>query len=1043
MRPVKLTVGAFGPYSKTQTIDFSCLRDNIFLITGPTGAGKTTIFDAISYALFGEASGSSRDKDALRSDFASVEDETFVELEFELRGNTYRIKRTPQQEQKKLRGEGVTVKNADAELYMPDGSLITKVTSVDNKINELMGINKDQFKQIVMLPQGEFRKLLESDSVEREAIFRKIFGTQAFELIQRKLDDRSRDLYKTIKTFITERDTHVKHIDVGASEVLKDLTNSANINITEVIDNTRELLRADEKEYENLNNQKTETNKKLDALKEKLLKAEEINKKLKERDELESSIAQLLKSKNEYTEKENLLIKCRRALPILEIENSYKKSKITIANRQTEIKLAEDSIKKAAESLSKAEENFAREEAEVEKRKLLEGEHSYLASMQQKVIDYEKNTRELAVQQKNLDSLDQVLKNNQESLKRYRETLDLTSVELKKLQEAETIGARHEQKLSELKKKRNDLIEAYNSLKNIIKLNFEYDKGKTEFEKFESDYKKFKAEYERAEDIFRKGQAGILAKGLKTGCPCPVCGSLSHPAPAELIENIGTQEELDVLKSKYDSLTEERNTALTNLAGENGRIRTAAQEVKARLGRLSEEFGLILSENYSESMNQVEKTGREVKAEMTALEQSLSEVAEKTSKKPEKEKLLEEVKGFIKNLEDSIEKGNKQKIELFGTVSKLREGISTIEKDIPEDIRSGAKLTARLSELKKTIELREKLYKEALENLEGCRNYLTKVQAEKQSKESALTEALTESDKIWSTLQEKIKIAGFSGYEEYEGTSKDETYINLLQKELEEYYQSIKTQSTMLDKLKSETAGLCLQDTESLDKAILQETEALSKSADNISNIYARIKNNQGTLKQIEHINNKISVKEEEYRVVGELARVAKGDNTQRITFERYVLAAYFDEIITAANNRLVKMTNGRFRLSRKEEKGKGNKQQGLELEVFDNYTGKSRHVKTLSGGESFKASLGLALGLADVVQSYAGGISLDTMFVDEGFGTLDPESLDNAIGCLIDLQNSGRLVGIISHVPELKERINSRLEIYPTKEGSIASFIV
>lgn len=207
--------------------------------------------------------------------------------------------------------------------------------------------------------------------------------------------------------------------------------------------------------------------------------------------------------------------------------------------------------------------------------------------------------------------------------------------------------------------------------------------------------------------------------------------------------------------------------------------------------------------------------------------------------------------------------------------------------------------------------------------------------------------------------------------------------------------------------------------------------------------MFSRLDNNIKTLKEIKKLNEKISEKEDDYKIIGELARISNGDNDERITFERYVLAAYFDEIIAAANIRLSKMTGGRFLLSRKEEKGKGRRQEGLELEVFDNYTGKARHVKTLSGGESFKASLSLALGLADVIQSYAGGISLDTIFIDEGFGTLDPESLDNAIETLVELQNGGRLVGIISHVPELKERIDSILEIIPTKEGSKARFII
>jgi len=1043
MRPLKLTMGAFGPYSKTQTIDFSELRDNIFLITGPTGAGKTTIFDAISFALFGEASGSSRDKDALRSDFASIEDETYVELEFELRGNSYRIKRTPQQEQKKLRGEGVTIKNADAELYLPDGSVITKVTNVDTKINEIMGINKDQFRQIVMLPQGEFRKLLESESLERETIFRKIFGTQAFEMIQRRLDDESKELYKAIKTFITERDTHVKHIDAGENAALNELKNSENINITEVLSLTREQITADEGENEKLNLDKAELVKKQDEVKEKIVKAEGINKKLKERDELKSAISALADKKAEYKEKEILLQKSRNALPIFEIEKNYLRSKDTITVKNQDKAKAEENLEKAQNYLTVSEEAFSNEEKQVEARKALEKEYSYLSNMKQKVIDYEKNSEELLKQEKNLESVNTTLLNTDKSLKAHKEELEQIEGKLKALLEYETNLMKAEQKHSDLMRQRSELLEAHGSLKNNIELSSELEKNKADFEAFDVKYKAFKIEYEKAEDIFRRGQAGLLAKGLTEGIPCPVCGSVTHPEPAKLIEEIGTQEELDKLKEEYDKLTEERNKKLNSLAGENGRLKTASEETTNKLKRIGEMLGEKIPEDISEALNFILEKGKSAKEQISTLEKDMTGYREKLGGKPNMEKRQEDLKNIIKKTEADLVGQNQQIVELTSLVAKLREGVSVIEKDIPEGIRTGSKLTAKLMELKNNIEKQEEAYKKALQEKENARNNLTKAQGEKDSKEASLNEALAENERLWKTLTWKLTESGFVSYEEYKAISKNEDEINSLQREIEGYYQSITAKKAMLESLEAETKDMVVQDISAFNTTLSELNADAAKLDGLLANLYSRIKSNIATIAQVEGINSKITAKEEKYRIVGELARVAKGDNAQRITFERYVLAAYFDEIISAANIRLNKMTNGRFQLSRKEDKGKGNKQQGLELEVYDNYTGKARHVKTLSGGESFKASLSLALGLADVVQSYAGGISLDTMFVDEGFGTLDPESLDNAIGCLVDLQNSGRLVGIISHVPELKERINSRLEIFPTKEGSVAKFMV
>ncbi|STA91788.1 SbcC/MukB-like Walker B domain-containing protein [Clostridium cochlearium] len=292
-------------------------------------------------------------------------------------------------------------------------------------------------------------------------------------------------------------------------------------------------------------------------------------------------------------------------------------------------------------------------------------------------------------------------------------------------------------------------------------------------------------------------------------------------------------------------------------------------------------------------------------------------------------------------------------------------------------------------------------------------------------------------------MDKKIKNCGFKDYNHYLSMKLSEDELKNLDEDIQNYNQNVKTVKFNLDKAIKNSKDLKLRD-ENLIKQRLEKVEEEKSQLNREYNIiFSRLDNNRKTLKEIEKLNEKIKGKEEEYKVIGELARISNGDNDERITFERYVLAAYFDEIIDAANIRLSKMTGGRFLLVRKEEKGKGRRQEGLELEVFDNYTGKARHVKTLSGGESFKASLSLALGLADVIQSYAGGISLDTIFIDEGFGTLDPESLDNAIETLVDLQNDGRLVGIISHVPELKERIDTILEIIPTKEGSRARFLV
>ena len=285
MRPLKLTMSAFGPYPSEETIDFTNLKEkNIFLITGPTGAGKTTIFDAISYALFGEASGSSRDNDSLRSHFAGIDTLTYVELEFELRGKVYRVKRNPKQESKKLRGEGLRIKESDAEFQLPNGKLITQIKNVDDKISSILGINKNQFRQIVMLPQGEFRKLLEAESKEREVIFRKIFGTEAFQRIQIKLDNLQKDYYKKVEEGKTRRDTHVGHIQTGEDEALIKLVNAKDLNIAAIVSNTDEVIIRDEQENKSLNEEIKKVKDNQEKLQKHIIEGNEINKRLQEKD---------------------------------------------------------------------------------------------------------------------------------------------------------------------------------------------------------------------------------------------------------------------------------------------------------------------------------------------------------------------------------------------------------------------------------------------------------------------------------------------------------------------------------------------------------------------------------------------------------------------------------------------------------------------------------------------------------------------------------------------------------------------------------------
>lgn len=451
----------------------------------------------------------------------------------------------------------------------------------------------------------------------------------------------------------------------------------------------------------------------------------------------------------------------------------------------------------------------------------------------------------------------------------------------------------------------------------------------------------------------------------------------------------------------------------------------------------------ILTMTHDEVLAYINENGPKLKAEVDLIESNIQKLDKSINEKASIESFIEKYQKDLQRKETELPIDEAEYTALYGRVMSEEEQLKSIEEEIPEEIRSSSKLLAKIKNLEVRLIALEKAYKEAQDNFNDAKNEYASIKADKEGKFRAIEESAKEVEFYQNSLKGKLLEYGFSDYEEYTRFKITEEEIKEIDRKIEEYYKKLQGLKGSLEKAENDAKGLKIVDIEELSKVFEELKERQKNLEDKEKNIFLRIKNNNNALKEIEKINEEIKNDEVQYGIVSDLAKTANGSNDEKITFERYVLAAYFDEIISAANLRLDKMTGGRFVLKRKEDRGKYGRQEGLELEVFDNYTGRARHVKTLSGGESFKASLALALGLADIVQAYAGGISLDTMFVDEGFGTLDPESLDHAIQCLIDLQKSGRLVGIISHVPELKERIDVRLEITPAKEGSRVSFIV
>ena len=1038
MRPIKLTISAFGPYASKQVIDFEELKGrNIFVISGKTGAGKTTIFDAISYALYGEASGESRETDSLRSHFADDNTETYVELEFELRGEKYTVNRVPKQKKKKARGEGYTEKSADATLTLPDGKVITKVKNVTDKIIEILGITREQFKQIVMLAQGEFKKLLLADSVEREGIFRKIFNTYDFEKIQAELKDKAANLSKNRTKSKHEMEINLKNIK-GEHDIVID----EYVDFPLVIEKLKDLLERDNNIYKTLNEEGKEVDNNLQVKNQEKAIIETNNNLIKEKEIITKALDELLSKEDEYKNKSKTIIDGKNAKEVKYIEDKLIETTKKLTKREEDYNLSLKNIDSLKLKQEEANKLLQIEESKECDREKLSVEINNLNKLEEKIIELDSlNNKVMHLKQSAENSKLQIINNKKETeeLKKSKEEKEL---QLKDIATLETKKVELESDIKAKNKTLDEVRELFKVIRSFQNTYIEHNNKAKEYKEFEVEYKKVKENYEKMDDLYKKEQAGILASKLQENEPCPVCGSTNHPNKATIKENlkIPTKEELKVAKENLDKLEKENLEKINNLTTLNSNKTTYLEQVNNHLSMLSATLNIDKTFN-SETAKVVKNLGTELKSVIDKLKDELLKVIDKISLKEKIEKELNLITTTINEREQSLIKleecEKNYTTELTQNITKIDE----YKKEIPENI-TDLKTLNNLIEVK-TKELnisKEKLAKLRLEN----ENLAKKLEGENStSKEinKSIEELKLEIANNKANFNEAIKEQGFDNIQTYEDAKLQISMVESLEKEVENYNSELKLTKAKQEDIINKTKDIVFMDITTIDEEIRSIQNNKKELESKLRELHAIIVGNKTILKNVENLNIEFKEIEEEYKVVGELADLANGKKAPYISFERYILASYFEDIIEAANIRLEKMTGDRFSLIRKTSKSKGAGQKGLELEIYDNYTDSSRDVSSLSGGESFKASLSLALGLSDIVQSNAGGVSLDTMFVDEGFGTLDPQSLDNAIDSLLELQRGGRLVGIISHVEELKERIDAKLEVTSTSKGSKVEF--
>ncbi|MEL7622233.1 MAG: SMC family ATPase [Clostridiales bacterium] len=1055
MKPVKIAVSAFCPYAGRTELDLASFGGRgLFLITGDTGAGKTTIFDAIAFALFGEASGSTRTADTLRSDFAEANTKTYVELTFLHKNKTYFILRNPRYERPKKSGGGVTTENADATLQLPDGGVITGYREVTAKVIELLGINYRQFKQIAMIAQGEFLQLLLADSKERGEIFRRVFNTDLYQTVQRLLKDREREGKKRCEGLEQSILQYISGIACPQGEQGGELAakiRGAGIhNAEDVLRELQALITADTKLRRSLKQQGSELDSKLAGQIALIAQAQYINQAFADLAAAQEKQKLLARGQEEHNNQKKMLQDAETALyTILPLETAYLREQaeeeklarsITALDREIRAQIKDMEGVKAAWEAEQAREP-QREKLAVAIERLTNLLPQYDASQ---ILESE--LARLAKQQEEAAAALAKLRRQKAEL---AEQKSLLNKELEGLAEAEVAMAAGEQEGRQLQADQAGLLNLQAAL---FRLRRWQEEGAILQQQFLDAQEKFRLDneiYLEKEGAFFRGQAGILAAALEEGQPCPVCGSTAHPAKARPDVRAPSEAELRQLKEKADLTRQRMEEASRQSAAKLAEIKVAQEQ----LGRAAAACFPGIEQNGPQGLETI-AGGQDIAA---LIESALAAWAEKqedhSRRQPRlKERLARKKQGkeTLNLLESSLQEAEegmaRQEQQYSGIISAIaaKAGeLKALKSSLEYENRRQALVsieawTEQLNSLKKAFRQAEEAYQELKSKLESNQTLLS-------DQRTRLTNTTQSKDQALAAYTAKLSQEGFADEagladeEAYHRALKSETEIRELKDRIDQYRQAVRTVEQDLQRLKEGTANKQMQDTEELE-AVRQRLEQEKSQAEEAGGMVAvRLGTNEPVALALAKAIREAALYQQEYLLLSNLSKTAGGElpGKQKLAFEQYVQASYFNQILIEANKRLKIMTNGRFELLRRQEGADLRSQAGLEIDVLDHYTGRIRPVKSLSGGEAFKASLALALGLSDVIQSYAGGVEIDTLFIDEGFGALDGESLEQAIQTLAGLAAGNRLVGIISHVSELKERIDRQIVVRKTIKGS------
>ena len=1026
MKPISLTIEAFGPYRDSVTLDFSQLENHsMFLISGPTGAGKTSILDAMVYALYGEPSGEVRKTDAIRSDFAELDRMTRVDFSFAIGDAQYRVERLPKQMVAKKRGTGMREQNASATVYeMKDGEwkvIATSAAAIRDTIQRIIGFRKDQFLQVVLLPQGEFRKLLVASTNEREELLHTLFRTELY----RKLQEALKSAYDEAKAGIEENlmkqtaliqsvphdeDTpvltieHVRELLENREPHRDGLVVKRNEAVAEV--NRLNTLRNEWALYNQAQQSLIEATSKLDIVKAKEPERTQLREKVKFLDSL-VPVHVLYK---QYIDKQSSLTTLERAL------SDAEKSVETATQHESNCIEAHEALESQAETIQAKRTTLAQLQQQSETFDELGSLKKKLSTLRSDVeqLDSKKSEADLEMQR-------QLIKQIEVDIENLRKRLQGNSTLLEKVPVIQE-QLNHLQRYSEL-------VEEISQVQKEVAVKEET------LSTLDKTVKEAKVHLERLEHLMQEGRAYELVPFVKEDEPCPVCGSIEHPHLATKPELYPTKDEVEVARGLRDKELQKQANEVGQRDALVGRVHELSDHKNGQVSILKASIDGFSEANFA-SIQQ------DLLAQMEGLKTLRGESEQLGKTISDAEHRLSTAKDMLAKSEIAHNELLKTLHELEVSIGSVQAKIDSLSESLPTtDVELWRKqVTSLASEIKEY----DAQLTVTTKQLEDARGQLSTKRGRLETLSSQVKEERKNLELLCEEYTQSLQSISLSEIDFVEALS-DFNALEDFKTKLYDLEESFSTAQAVYDAALKTTESVVKPSDTVSDEVYDAAVERRDTLVGNLAAWDKETKHIETTLSSLEELDSSMGEARNKVEFLGRLNDLANGGEQgfKNVTFERYVLGAILDEVVYDANLRLQKMSRSRYSLERSDYTGGGRGKQGLDLAVMDAFTGQSRPANTLSGGETFLASMALALGLADVIQSYAGGIHMDTMFIDEGFGTLDPDTLELAMETLVQLQSSGRLIGMISHVPELKTRIPAHLEVTRGDEGSTAKFVI